>query len=308
MSRTASRLGQVNTAGSDTALFLKRYAGETLAAFREKTKFMSRHMVRTIDSGKSAQFPVTGKASASYHTVGDEIVGGSIPHNEKVITIDDLLISTVFVAEIDEAMNHYPTRQEYSAQAGFALAKTLDQHVAQVKVLAARSSATVTGGSGGSVLTDADADTNADSLVGSFFDAAQAMDEKDVPEEDRFAFVRPEQYYMLINSSSKAIHRDYGGSGSLADGSLPRVAGLEIVPTNNLPSTNIATGPTAYQGDFTNLVSVVSHRSAAGTVKLIDLAVEMEYQIEYQGTLIVAKIAVGHDVLRPESAVEIKTA
>ena len=48
--------------------------------------------------------------------------------------------------------------------------------------------------------------------------------------------------------------------------------------------------------------------SAAGTVKLMDLATEMEYDIRRQGTLMVAKYAMGHGVLRPEAAVGIKEA
>jgi hypothetical protein len=35
---------------------------------------------------------------------------------------------------------------------------------------------------------------------------------------------------------------------------------------------------------------------------------EMEYQISRQGTLIVGKYAMGHGILRPESAVEVITA
>jgi hypothetical protein len=50
------------------------------------------------------------------------------------------------------------------------------------------------------------------------------------------------------------------------------------------------------------------HESAVGTVKLMDLSMEGEYKIEYQGTLLVAKYAVGHGILRPESAVEIQAA
>ena len=48
--------------------------------------------------------------------------------------------------------------------------------------------------------------------------------------------------------------------------------------------------------------------SAVGTVKLMDLAVESEYDIRRQGTLMVAKYAMGHGVLRPEAAVGIKEA
>jgi hypothetical protein len=49
-------------------------------------------------------------------------------------------------------------------------------------------------------------------------------------------------------------------------------------------------------------------RECLGTVKLLDLAMEQEYQISRQGTLMVAKYAMGHGVLAPQAAVEIKTA
>ncbi len=113
-----------------------------------------------------------------------------------------------------------------------------------------------------------------------------------------------------MNSSSKLVHADYVASpnGGVDSGKVYQVAGIEIVKTNNLPSTNVSTGPAAYQGDFTNTAALVMHRSAAGTVKLIDLALESEYDIRRQGTLMVAKYAVGHGILRPESAVEIITA
>ena len=42
--------------------------------------------------------------------------------------------------------------------------------------------------------------------------------------------------------------------------------------------------------------------------QLMDLAVESEYDIRRQGTLMVAKYAMGHGVLRPEAAVGIKEA
>ena len=60
-----------------------------------------------------------------------------------------------------------------------------------------------------------------------------------------------------------------------------------------------------YDGDFSNTVGIVAHPSAVGTVKLMDLATEAEYQIERQGTLFIAKYAMGHGVLRPECAIEL---
>jgi hypothetical protein len=40
----------------------------------------------------------------------------------------------------------------------------------------------------------------------------------------------------------------------------------------------------------------------------MDLAAESEYDIRRQGTLMVAKYAVGHGILRPEAAVELAKA
>jgi hypothetical protein len=53
---------------------------------------------------------------------------------------------------------------------------------------------------------------------------------------------------------------------------------------------------------------VVATKDAVGTVKLMDLAMESEYDIRRQGTLMVAKYALGHGVLRPSCAIELKTA
>lgn len=302
--------GQVNGGGDARALYLKMYAGEVLAAFDETNVALSRSMVRTLSSGKSAQFPATWKAAASYHTPGDMIVGQAMNNNERVISIDDLLIAPVFLANIDQAMSQYDARSEYAKQCGAALARSLDKNILQVGVLAARASATVSGGNGGTVLTSANSKTNADELVAAIMDAGQALDEKDVPSEDRFVFLKPDQYYLLVNGSSKLINRDYGndGNGSIASGDVFRCAGFQLVKTNNLPSTNVNSGPSAYQGNFTTLSALCWHRSAVGTVKLLDLAVESEYLVTHQGTLTVAKLAVGHGILRPESAVEIKTA
>lgn len=186
----------------------------------------------------------------------------------------------------------------------------MDRNIAQVMALTARAAATVTGANGGTQIISATSKTNADALIAALADAAQALDEKDVPKEGRTAYLLPDQWYLLINSGTRAIHRDYNpqGNGSMAGGDIYRLFGIELVQTNNLPATNVATGPTAYQGNFVNTSCVVSHRSAVGTVKLLDLAVESEYLIEYQGTLIVAKYAIGHGILRPESSVEIVTA
>ena len=312
---TVSFLGKADNSGDDNALFLKVFSGEVLAAFARQNKMLGMTSVRTISQGKSAQFPAVGKTTAAYHTPGNEITGSVIKHNERVITIDDLLISDSFIAQLDEAKNHYDVRSIYSNEMGNALARTVDQHLLQLAVLAAQASTTVNGENGGEVITDADAKTNAASLITSIFDAAQALDEKDVPENDRFCVVPPATYYNIVEND-KILNRDFGGAnGVYAEGTVLKVAGINIVKSNTAvtaftdQSGASSTGENnTYNGDFSNTAAVVFHKSAIGTVKLMDLAMESEYDIRRQGTLMVAKMALGHGILRPEAAVEIQTA
>lgn len=303
---TPVRGGQINGAGDVEALFLKKFAGEVLTTFQTDTVFLDKHLVRTIEQGRSAQFPATGRFSAAYHTPGTFLTGTSTNHAERVITVDDLLVAQAFVAQIDELKNHYDVRAIYSGELGGALARAFDANIARVGLLAARAAATVTGGSGGSFINSANVATVGADMATALFQAAQTLDEKNVPENDRYAFLRPAQYYVLAQTTN-VINRDWGGAGAYSEGQVLKVAGVHVVKTNQLPSTNVNTGPTAYQGNFTTTQMLVMNKMAVGTVKLLDLSMESEYEIQRQGTLMVAKYAMGHGILRPECSVEVRT-
>lgn len=303
---TVNRLGSIQGGADKTALFLKVFSGEVLTAFNNACVMMDKHSVRSISSGKSAQFPAIGKTTAAYHTPGAELLGQAINHNERIITIDDLLVSHVTIANIDDAMNHYDVRSEYTKQMADALAQTFDKNVLQVAILAAREAATQTQTAGGSV-TAATSRTDGAVMATAFFSAAEELDEKSVPEADRYGAVLPAQYYLLARTTD-VINRDWDGRGSYADGKVFMIAGIPVVKTNNLPQAAVATGPAAYQGDFTNTSALIWQKGAAGTVKLLDMATESEYSARHQATFMVSKYAVGHGILRPACAVEVKVA
>ena len=317
-------VGQVNATGTEDALFLKVFAGEVLTSFERASKTQGADMERSIASGKSATFPVMGRVGASYHTAGAEITGSDVNHNEKVITINDLLISSVFLSNIEEAKNHWDVRSAYSQEIGRALAFTKDKHILQTIGQAAQASANVSdsGYASGTVLTNtgiasATASTAANAMIDSLFDAAKQLDANYVPSEGRKCFMRLEEYYKLANATN-AVNVDFSGKGSIADGKVLKIAGIELVPVAHFVSSNVnsgveqgsatAGGSNPQAVDLSNYVALVSHPSAVGTVKLMDLGVEKEYDIRRQGTLMVAKYAMGHGVLRPEAAVGIKEA
>ena len=342
-----SRVGLVEGNSDNNELFLKKFSGEILQTFEESNIFKPLHTIRTIDSGKSAQFPVTGIASASYHTPGENIADGGnsylsdVKKSEKIINIDKMLVASTFLANIDDVKNHYDIRSVYANELGKALAVRFDTAIAKTFLAAARDSANLTTTSAGSTYdvageafgrgsldpTAVDTFTGAQ-LVGALFATAQRLDEQDVPSDGRFCVLRPAEYYKLVTgadasntfSLTSVINSDIGGQGSIASGNVPQIAGISLYKSNHLPSTDLSGGTgvdagssndvfggngVGYDGDFRNTFGIVSHSAAVGTVKLLDLATESEDQIERQGTLFVAKYAMGHGILRPECAIEL---
>ena len=307
-----SRLGLVNNSGTGyNDLFLKVFSGEVLATFGRENQMLNMTTVRTIASGKSAQFPVTGTIASGYHTVGNEIVGTQVKHNEKIINIDDMLLAHAFLAEIDELKNHYDVRSIYSKEMGQALAKKVDQHLLQLIVLASAGASTITGGNGGSNVIDADCKTNATSMVASIFEAVQKLDEKDVPTSDRYCVVTPDVYYQLSNID-KLVSRDFSSNnGDFAKGQVVMVGGVRIVKSNTAvtaftdQSSAISGTNNTYNVDAQHVGAVVFHKSAIGSVKLKDLVLENTYDPRRLGNLMTARLAMGSGILRPESAVRI---
>jgi len=315
MAMTVSRLGAVNKDATATdvaqrALFLQVFSGEVLAAFAQSTALLDKHSVRTIQNGKSASFPVTGRTVAGYHVPGAQVVGDAIGHNEKVIPIDGLLLASAFLANIDEAMNHFDVRSIYSKEMGEALAKAFDKNVLQEGVLGSRATTLVTGLPNGAPIIDTDLDnaalaTRVACWAKALFTAAKQFDVDDVPGE-RYCALPPAAYLDLVQNMAQ-INKDWGGQGSYADGTIVKVAGITLVKSNNIPQTDLSAA--TYHGvNAATTMGLVWTPSAIGTVKLMDLALESEYLIDYQGTLMIAKYAMGHGWLRPNGCIELKTA
>ena len=320
------KFGNANSGSTrDDALFLKVFAGEVITSFDRASKTQGADMVRSISNGKSASFPVMGRIGAEYHAVGAEILGSAVNSNEKVITINDLLISSVFVSNIEEAKNHWDVRSAYSTEMGRALSFQKDKHILQtIGQATLETTPNVTGGdtttnvvnTGIASSTDA---TAANAMIDAIFAAAKELDANYVPSEGRKCFMRLEEYYKLANATN-AVNVDFSGgaNGGVASGRVLQIAGIKLIAVPHFVASNVNSGTdqgSATQGgsnpqavNLTAYEGLVCHPSAVGTVKLMDLATEMEYDIRRQGTLMVAKYAMGHGVLRPESAVGIKDA
>jgi len=304
--------GAINGGSDKRELYLKLFSGEVISQFEEKTVVLDKHTIHTITEGKSSSFPVMGNMpDAEYHTPGTEILGQVVPQAEKILTLDSLLISHVFIDNLDEKMKHFETRSKYSKLMGSKLAKTFDNHVMRNFVLAAKSAATVTGTNGGLKVLDANlaSATAADKFTAweSFlYQCAENFVNKNV-DGKAYCILKPADYFFLAKYVStngfSGVHKDYSNSnGSWAEGKIIQIAGIELVPSPMLPTVDY-TSDTYHKIDCRNVKAICFTEDAVGTIKLMDISLQSEWDIRRQGTLMVASYAMGHGVLQPECAV-----
>jgi len=196
---------------------------------------------------------------------------------------------------------------------GRALAKKVDKHLLQLIVKASRSSANISGDTGaGTEIVDADADTNMTSLIESVFEAIQKLDENDVPSTERYMVVTPDIYYKLANVD-KLVSRDFSANnGDFGKGTVVAIGGVPVIKTNSAvdaftdTSSASTTGTNnSYNVNAGDVQAVLFQRGAIGTIKRKDLTLESTYDPRRMGTLMTARMMVGHNILRPECAVSI---
>lgn len=307
------------------ATALKLFSGEVFNAFNDATIFKGLIRNYSLRGGKSKQFLLTGKLASGYHTPGTAIQpADGLKSNEKTILMDDLLVSSQFVYDLDELLSQWSSRSEISKQIGEALALHYDDRLARVLCKAATESSVVTGEPGGfQVNIGAGNTNNAQAIVDGFFEAAAVLDERSAPQEGRVAVLSPRQYYSLISSvDTNILNREIGNTqGDMNSGKgLYSIAGIRIYKSNVLAnqygknaSANAAVSGenNDYVIDNTNLSGLVFHKEAAGCVEAVAPSIETtsgDFHVQYQGDLVVGKLAMGADTLRVSVAGSLQAA
>ena len=310
---------------SKYATYLKLFSGEMIKAYESSCIAKGTVQNRTLKNGKSLQFIYTGRMTADYHQPGTPILGsGDPPVAEKTVLMDDLLVASAFLYDLDETLAHYSLRSEISAKIGHALAEAYDKKIFRTIALSARQAHPITAAPGpepgGSVIKlGAGNEFNAQAIVDSFFEAASILDEKNVPRAGRSAVLSPRQYYALISQvDSNILNRDYGSSqGNMNSGEgLYEIAGISIKRSNNLPFmagtvTRVDGENNDYSGDFSAHCGLIYGRDAAAVVEGIGPSVQTtggDVKAMYQGDMIIGRLAMGADWLNPAAAIELQAA
>ena len=320
------------------ATYLKLFSGELFKAYQNQTIARDTVMRRTLKNGKSMQFIFTGGLESYYHEPGKPILGattegGSTSNKlavaEKTIIMDDLLVASTFVYDLDEVLAHYDLRGEIARKLGYALANKYDSNIFRAIARAARQPGNVAASTGTNVNCGTEIEigfaaragqaTHADKLVEGFFRAAQRMDETNVPADGRVAVMSPSSYYQLLREvdSNDLINRDEIGDSLQSGKGVYSIAGIKILKTNNMPNTfdaavsgenNTYGGTSGSDADNRSVQALIYNRDAVGVVEAIGPEVQTtngDVSVMYQGDLIVSRLAMGCSDLNCAGAISI---
>jgi hypothetical protein len=146
-------------------------------------------------------------------------------------------------------------------------------------------------------------------------------DEQDVPQPERFVYVNPRCWHALKNlglprattevpgASMFMGNRDFNPSNpdfaQLPARDRPLVFNdVLIYRTNFLPTTNVTTGESKYQGDFTDTRAIMIQKQAVAHLTLMDVMTETARLTTFGTDFFVTKMLTGGGTLRPECAIE----
>ena len=317
---TASRLGLKSGGSDNKQLFLELFGNEVLTVFDSETEARNRIRKKTLTSGKSYRFPSIARTNSGYHVPGTQLTGRTIAHDEIEIGLDGRLYTDTLIDDLDEVLNHYDVRTEYSKRMGQALAQTYDRNLLSLGVKACRNPTVANLGKGlagfGSAESIAIGTTPTTAqYVAALKLAAQKFAEKNIPVTERVAFMPWEVFYTILEDT-KLINRDYSAAGGDYNKAMMQAAfGFELVPTNNLAVDHTDAGVLAqypdvsggkYAVDASDTAILCVWKNSLCTVQAMDLTTKVEYMIQYLGHMMVSYLAVGHGVLRPEGLIELR--
>lgn len=306
MSYTVTYPGQNAGTGDVRNKFLKLFTGEVLAAFAMKNIALGLVKTRTISGGKSAQFITTGRAASTdvaQHTPGADVVASVIKSNERVITIDSRYYYSTFLDDLEQKLAQWEMRGEIARQHAEVLATKIDKAIFQgiydSAAVAPQDGQTASiSVNNAAIASGATAEAKGDAIIDAIFAAQAGLDTNYVPTDGRVFVTSPVYYYNLVQSK-KAINRDWNDgsvNGTLGSGRVFKIAGLEIVQTNHLPTPSGVT-----------LVGMVFTPEVYGVVKAMEITSEANYLPQQLGTLLTSYYALGMGTLNP-SALAVVTA
>jgi len=246
---------------------------------------------------------------------------------EFTITIDRYKESSFMLEDVVDIQAAYDVRAEYTREAGYALARDIDNAVLALRAVIKNNSGqnlyvTSDGTSGGTKQAISKA---------AILAAKQVLDEADAPQDSRMLIVSPGQMADML-TITEFVSLDYQSNTPTESGKIGRIYNIDVMMTTQI-GTNSATGYVNGTGSITQPTpgvvgspylpsqdtygtgldtafasAMLCHPDWAILAMQQDPRIEHSREVLFQADVLVATQIYGTKVYRPDHAVILNTA
>ena len=294
---------------TSAATFIPEIWSDEVVAAYEKNLVLANLVKKMSMTGKKGDTihvpkPVRGSANAKAENTAVTIQNAT--ESEVQVTIDKHFEYSRMIEDITEVQALASLRQFYTGDAGYALAKQVDDDLfALAKSLGdgdgsdyTNSASYYIDASTGLTAYAEDTVATADVFTDAGFRALiQKMDDNDVPMDER-CFVVPPSLRNAIMGIDRYQSSDFVDGRGVQNGQIGTLYGVDVFVSSNCPTIETAANNSA-GGDVRG--ALLLHKDAFVMAEQQGIRSQTQYKQEFLGTLYTADTLYGTKVLRPEN-------
>lgn len=286
------------------------WSDEVIAAYQSNLVLANlvKKMSMTGKKGDTIHVPKPTRGSASAKAENTAVTIQNATESEIQISINKHFEYSRLIEDITEAQALASLRQFYTGDAGYALAKQVDNDLFNLgKSLGNGDGSDWThstvynfAGSAGIEAYAVDSVASTDVFNDAGFRAAiQVLDDADVPMDNR-CFVVPPSLRNAIMGVDRYMSSDFVDGRGVRNGQIGNLYGVDVFVSSNCPIIETASDNSA-GGDVK--AAMLLHKDAMVLAEQQGVRSQTQYKQEFLGTLYTADTLYGTQVMRPEAGV-----
>lgn len=294
---------------TSAAVFIPEiWSDEVIAAYEKNLVLANlvKKMSMTGKKGDTIHIPKPTRGSANAKVENQAVTVQNAVETEVQVVINKHFEYSRLIEDITEAQALASLRQFYTGDAGYALAKQVDDDLfALGKSFGdgdgsdwVHSNVYYNDASTGTTAYAVDTVAAADVFTDAFFrDMVQKMDDQDTPMDGRFLAIPP-ALRNAIMGIDRYVSSDFVDGRGVVNGKIGNLYGIDIYVTSNCPTIETA-GDNAAGGAVRG--AILGHKDTMVMAEQQGVRSQTQYKQEFLGTLYTADRLYGTQVLRPET-------
>ena len=284
------------------------WSDETIAAY--KSNLVIANLVTRLNhkgkKGDTIHIPTPVRGSATSKVANTKVTIQGDTHNTTNLSIDKHYEYSVLIEDITEVQALSSLRKFYTDDAGYALAKQVDNDLATLFEVFSNNAAApgVVGGTGTAMYEKAVIGSNGSTLyTGNSSNAADIsdagiramllrLDDVDVPMDNRSMVIPPVAANDMLGIARFTEQQFIGSGDAIKTGKIGQIYGVDIYISSNCPT---ATG--------TDRVGAMFHKDALALAEQVGVRSQTQYKQEFLGDLFTSDTIYGTGTLRHTAGV-----